>query len=318
MTPLFPPIEPYQKHFINVSSLHKIYVEESGNPKGKPLLFLHGGPGGGTDPEHRRLYDPQIFRIILLDQRGCGHSTPFAELTENTTWDLVSDIEVVRKHLHVENWLVHGGSWGSTLALVYAITHPRSVKGLILRGIFLCTPKELQWFYQEGAHWIFPDAWAPYEALIPLEERKDYITAYYKRLTSQDENTRLKAAQTWSQWEASTSNLIPRPDMIAQYANPIKALPFARIEAHYFINKAFLPTDNFILENCDKIEHIPTRIIHGRYDVVCPVKNAWDLHHRLPKSTLNIIPNAGHSLFEPAILSSVIEACHELEKITEK
>lgn len=311
---LFPSIEPYHKQFISVSSLHKIYVEESGNPKGTPILFLHGGPGGGTDPEHRRLYDPARFRIILFDQRGCGQSTPFAELQENTTWDLVKDIETIRHQLGVNQWLVHGGSWGSTLALVYAITHPTHVAGLILRGIFLCSTKELQWFYQEGAHWIFPDAWEPYEALIPKEERHDYISAYYKRLTSPQEDVRLKAAQVWSQWEASTSNLIPNFEFVKKYADPVKALPFARIEAHYFVNKAFLPTESFILENCDKIKHIPTRIIHGRYDVVCPVKNAWDLHRLLPMSELKIIPDAGHSLFEPHILSSVIEACHNLEK----
>jgi len=315
-SPLFPPIEPYKTHFINVSELHKIYIEEIGNPKGKPILFLHGGPGGGTEPDHRRLYDPAIFRIILFDQRGCGRSTPFAELKENTTWDLVKDIELIKQFLGIESWLVHGGSWGTTLALVYAITYPHSVKGLILRGIFLCTQKELKWFYQEGAHWIYPDAWEPYEALIPKEERSDYISAYYKRLTSPDEEIRLKAAQVWSQWEASTSNLIPDFDFIKKYANPVKALPFARIEAHYFINKAFLTTDNFILENCDKIKHIPTRIIHGRYDIVCPIKNAWELHRLMPKSELKIIPNAGHSLFEPQILSSVIEACHELAKNT--
>jgi len=313
-SPLFPPIEPYKKHFLTVSSIHKIYLEECGNPKGQPILFLHGGPGGGTDPDHRRLYDPQLFRIILFDQRGCGQSTPFAELKENTTWDLVKDIETIRQFLGIDQWLVHGGSWGTTLALVYAINHSQAVKGLILRGIFLCTTKELQWFYQEGAHWIFPDAWEPYEALIPKEERHDYISSYYKRLISDNEELRLKAAQVWSQWEASTSNLIPNFEFVKKYGDPVKALPFARIEAHYFVNKAFLPTDNYILENCDKIKHIPTKIIHGRYDVVCPFKNAWDLHRLLPLSELKIIPDAGHSLFEPKILTAVVEACHDFIK----
>ncbi len=312
MRSLYPSIEPYNKFFLSVSPLHKIYVEEAGNPQGLPILFLHGGPGGGTDPDHRRLYDPKIFRIIMFDQRGSGQSLPFAELEENTTWDLVADIEKIRAELKIEQWLVHGGSWGSTLALVYAISHPAATMGLVLRGVFLVTQKELKWFYQEGAHWIYPDSWEPYENLIPAEERHDYITAYYRRLTSSDESVRLKAAQTWSQWEAGTSFLIPREEFIKAYSIPKKALPFARIEAHYFYNKAFLPSDNFILENCSKIKDIPTRIIHGRYDVVCPVKNAWELHKALPKSQLQIIPDAGHSLFEPNILSAVIESCHEL------
>lgn len=299
---------------LTVSSLHQIYYEESGNPKGIPILFLHGGPGGGTDPDHRRLYDPKIFRIVMLDQRGSGHSLPFAELQENTTWDLVNDIEKIRSLLNIDQWLVHGGSWGSTLALVYAINHPECISGLILRGIFLVTQAELKWFYQHGAHWIYPDAWEAYESLIPAEERHDYISAYYHRLTSSDENTRLKAAQAWSQWEAGTSFLIPDPEFVEKYGNPVKALPFARIEAHYFYNKAFLPSDNYILENCHKIKDIPTRIIHGRYDVVCPVKNAWELHRALPKSQIKIVPNAGHSLFEPGILAHVMESCHELAK----
>lgn len=311
-TELFPPIEPYQKHFLQVSPLHKIYFEECGNPKGIPLLFLHGGPGGGTEPDYRRLYDPTKFRIILVDQRGSGLSTPFAELTENTTWDLVADLEKIRKKLNIDRWLILGGSWGSTLALVYAITHPHFVAGLVLRGIFLCTKKELHWLYQEGAHWVFPEEWDKYSSFIPENERHDFMDAYYRRLTGEDESLRLKAAQVWSMWEASASKLILSPSFVKKYEDPHKALPFARIEAHYFRNNAFLPTDNYIMENVTVLKDIPVRIVHGRYDMVCPVKNAWDLHKALPKSKLNIIPQAGHSLFEPPILAAVIEACADL------
>lgn len=315
----FPPIEPYKIYFKQVSKLHKIYFEESGNPMGTPILFLHGGPGGGTEADHRRLYDPKIFRIILVDQRGSGQSTPFACLEENTTWDLISDLEVIREFLQIDQWLVHGGSWGSTLALVYAINHPKTILGLILRGIFLCTRKELLWFYQEGAHWVFPEEWEKYKNLIPDNERHDFMEAYYRRLTSPDENIRLKAAQTWSMWEAATSKLIPSPEFIQHYEDPAKALPFARIESHYFKNKAFLPTDNYILENSEKLNAIPIQIIHGRYDMVCPVKNAWELHQALPHSVLNIIPNAGHSLFEVPILAAVMRACSEMaDMITSK
>ncbi len=312
-TKLFPPIEPYQLHYLQVSGIHKIYFEESGNPNGTPILFLHGGPGGGTEPDHRRLYDPKKFRIILVDQRGSGLSTPFAELAENTTWDLISDLEKVRNALNIECWLIHGGSWGTTLALVYAIKHPTCINGLILRGIFLCTQRELKWFYQEGAHWIFPEEWDKYSSFIPPEERHDFMNAYYRRLTSDDESLRLKAAKVWSMWEASASKLIPNPAFIKKYEDPHKALPFARIESHYFQHNAFLPKDNYIMENVGVLQNIPIRIIHGRYDMVCPVKNAWELHKALPKSKLQIIPEAGHSLFEPPILAAVIEACHDLE-----
>lgn len=315
MRTLFAPIEAYKKHSLQVSDLHKIYFEESGNPQGTPILFLHGGPGGGTEPDHRRLYDPNLFRIIMVDQRGCGLSTPFAELRENTTWDLINDLEQVRNLLGVERWLIHGGSWGSTLALVYAINHPSRVRGLILRGVFLCTRKELLWFYQEGASWIFPEAWEPYEAFIPENERNDMIGAYYRRLNAEDPKVVLEAALLWSRWEASTSKLIPSSIFIQKYENPQKALPFARIEAHYFQHGAFLPTDNYILENASALKEIPCQIVHGRYDVVCPIKNAWDLHKHLPLSELHITSDAGHSIFEPGNLSAVIEACEKLQKL---
>lgn len=312
MTSLFDPIEPYQKHRLQVSPLHNIYFEESGNPNGKPILFLHGGPGGGTEPDHRRLYDPQVFRIILVDQRGCGLSTPFACVEENTTFDLVKDLEAIRETLKIEAWLVHGGSWGSTLALTYAILHAPRVLGLVLRGIFLCTQKELHWLYQEGAHFVFPEEWDKYSNFIPPGERHDFIKAYHSRLFGEDEHLKLEAARIWSQWEASSSKLIPSSDFIKKYGQAQKALPFARIESHYFFNRAFFKSDNYLLENASALKDIPTIIVHGRYDMVCPVKSAWDLHRALPKSQLRIIPDAGHSLYEPGILSEVIKACHEL------
>jgi proline iminopeptidase len=310
MASLFPPLEPFQKHFLPVSSIHTIYFEESGTPNGQPILFLHGGPGGGTEPDHRRLFDPNKFRIILVDQRGSGQSTPFAELRENTTWDLVNDLEKIRNTLEIDRWLIYGGSWGTTLALAYGIKNPQSVLGLILRGVFLCTIEELHWLYQSGAHWIFPETWQKFEAFIPENERSDFIEAYHRRLTSDDEALRLEAAKIWSTWEASASRLYPNPDYIKKYENPHKALPFARIEAHYFKNRAFLPTNNYILENASALKDTPVKIVHGRYDMVCPVKAAWDLNRSLPKSELQIIPNAGHSLFEPPILAAVIEACN--------
>lgn len=309
---LYPPLEPFKTHHLKVSQIHTIYFEESGNPNGIPVLFLHGGPGGGTEPSHRQLYDPAKHRIILVDQRGSGQSTPFAEILDNTTWDLVADLERVREHLQIPNWCIHGGSWGTTLALVYAISHPTRVRALVLRGIFLCTRKEIQWFYQDGVDWLYPDEWTKYISFIPKEERHDMIGAYYKRLTSENAELRLKAAQTWSMWEASVSKLIPSESFIKKYEDPQKALPFARIEAHYFKNNAFLPSDNFILANTDKLTHIPVDIVHGRYDVVCPVKNAWQLHNVLPKSRLFIVPDAGHSLFEEPILKQVVKSAKEI------
>ncbi len=307
----YPEVEPYRSFRLKVSDLHEIYVEEVGNPMGVPVVFLHGGPGGGLDPDYRRYFDPEFYRVILFDQRGCGKSTPFAELKENTTWDLVDDIEKIRENLKIQTWHVFGGSWGSTLALTYAIKHPQKVKSLMLRGIFLCRDEELKWFYQNGASWIFPDQWELYENHIPPEERKDFIKAYYARLTSPDEKIRLKAAQVWSQWEAATSRLYVSPESIAEYSEPVKALPFARIECHYFINKAFFPTPNWILENIQAIQNIPGWIVQGRYDVVCPAKSAWDLHKLWPKAKLSISPDAGHAAGEPSNKSALIKAVEE-------
>lgn len=315
MAELFPPIEPFKTEFLKVSSLHEIYIEQSGNPDGQPIVFLHGGPGGGTDAKHRQFFDPAHYRIVLFDQRGCGKSKPTAELEENTTWDLVHDIELIRKHLGFRNWIVFGGSWGSTLALAYAVKFPSKVRGLILRGIFLCRKEEINWLYQSGASNIFPDMWEEYLAPIPEEERADLLTAYHKRLVGTDESVKLTAAKAWSKWEGSTSKLHVDPNLIASFDDSKHALEFARIESHYFVNKAFFESDNFLLENIDAIRHIPGVIVHGRYDVVCPVKNAWDLHKAWPEAQLNIIPDAGHSAWEAGNMSKLVEACEAFKAL---
>ncbi len=313
MRDFFPEIRPYKTEFLKVSSLHTLYLEQSGNPTGKPVIFLHGGPGAGTADFQRRFFDPNFYRIILFDQRGSGQSTPSAELTENTTWDLVEDIEKIRSHLGIEKWHVFGGSWGSTLALAYAETFPAQVSALILRGIFLCRPSEIAWFYQEGASQIYPDAWDRYSQFIPASERNDFVTAYYKRLTSPDLDLRLKAAKIWSQWEAATSKLFVDPSFIDEFEDPTHALQFARIECHYFINNSFFKTDNWLIENIDRIRKIPTVIVQGRYDVVCPMRSAWDLHKAFPEATLKIIQDAGHSATEPGIRSELIAATELLK-----
>lgn len=310
----FPELEAFSQEFIRVSHIHEIYVEQAGNPQGYPILFLHGGPGGGISPDHRRYFDPKFYRIILFDQRGCGRSRPFAELQENTTWDLVADIEKIRLHLGVAKWHVFGGSWGSTLALSYAIKHPENISALILRGIFLCRPSEIKWFYQEGASQLFPDLWEEYLKPIPNSERGDLVGAYYKRLTSSENSVRLEAAKSWSKWEGGTSYLLPKPTAIEEFDSPEKALPFARIECHYFVNNAFFSSNNFILENVEKFRKIPGVIVQGRYDVVCPARSAWDLHRAWPESTLKIIPDAGHSAAEPGIKSALIEATEGMKK----
>lgn len=315
MKKFFPEIEPFKTDFLKVSELHTLYVEQCGNPKGQPVVFLHGGPGGGINSDHRRFFDPAHYHIILFDQRGSGKSTPAAELQENTTWDLVSDIEKIRHYLKIDSWVVFGGSWGSTLALAYAETHPDHVKGLILRGIFLCRPSEIQWFYQEGASHIFPDLWESYYEHIPADERKDFVKAYYKRLTHPSIEVRLNAARIWSKWEAATSRLIIDTDAIDDFDEAELALKFARIECHYFINNSFFKTDNWLIENVDKIRHIPAVIVQGRYDVVCPARSAWDLHRAWPESELRIIPDAGHSVSEIGIKSALIEATEKFKSL---
>lgn len=312
---LFPPIEPYNEFYMKVSELHTIHVEECGNPQGKPVVFLHGGPGGGIDPLYRQYFNPEKWRVVLFDQRGCGKSTPFAELRENTTWDLVSDIEQIRMHLGIEQWVVFGGSWGSTLALAYAETHPQRVRGLILRGIFLLRRKELLWFYQEGANWIFPDAWEHYLKPIPPEERGDLMQAYYKRLTSEDPQVRLEAAKAWSIWEGSTSKLFPDPGLIEKFGSDEFSLAFARIECHYFVHGGFLQTDDQLLRHVDRIRHIPGVIVQGRYDVVCPMTSAWDLHRAWPEAELHIIPDAGHSMTEPGIRAKLVESTEKFSEL---
>ncbi len=314
MLDFYPEIEPFQTGRLKVSDLHEIYYEQAGNPNGYPIVFLHGGPGGGINADHRRFFDPQFYRIILFDQRGCGQSLPFAELNENTTWDLVADIEKLRSYLGIQSWHVFGGSWGSTLALTYGICHPEAVTALILRGIFLCRPSEIKWFYQEGANQIFPDAWEPYCNHIPPDERNDFIKAYYQRLTSPIEVVRLAAAKAWSQWEMATSYLISKQGAIEEMEDPARALPFARIECHYFINNSFFPTNNYILENIDKIRKIPGIIVQGRYDVVCPIRSAWDLHRAWPEADLHITPDAGHAASENGTRSALIAATNSFRR----
>ncbi len=308
MRNLYPPIEPYQTGRLAVSDLHEIYYEVSGNPKGKPVVVLHGGPGGGSQPFYRQYFDPDRWRIVMFDQRGCGRSTPHAELRENTTWDLVADIEKLRSLLGIDQWVIFGGSWGSTLALAYSETHPDRCLGLILRGIFMLRRKELLWFYQEGTSYIFPDAWQAYLEPIPPAERHDMISAYYRRLTSEDAAVRSQAARAWSVWEASTSRLIPDPEIMVRFAREEFADAFARIECHYFVNSGFFDPEDQLLQQVDRIRHLPAVIVQGRYDVVCPMISAWELHQAWPESELIIVPDAGHSMSEPGIRSTLIEA----------
>ena len=303
---LFPPIEPREKGLLPVSDLHKIYWERSGNPKGKKVLIIHGGPGAGSQPRYRRYFDPQKFDIIQFDQRGCGNSIPFSELRENTTNNLVDDIEKLRKYFKIDKWILYGGSWGSTLALVYSIKHPSRIKSLILRGIFLCRSFELKWFYQYGASEIFPDEYEKYISVIPKNERTDLINSFYKYLTSKNEDLRKKASYAWTKWELSTSHLIKKEFEIQTNTKNSFSDAFARIECHYFINKIFLE-DNFILKNIDKINKIPVKIVQGRYDIVCPLRSAWDLNKRLKNSELHIINNAGHSMSEEGITQKLLE-----------
>ncbi len=308
MRELYPPIEPYRQGTLQVSDLHTLHFEESGNPQGKPVVVLHGGPGGGCQPFYRQYFHPSRWRIVMFDQRGCGQSTPHAELRQNTTWDLVSDIEKLREHLGIQQWAVFGGSWGSTLSLAYSQTHPSRCSALILRGIFMLRQQELRWFYQEGTSYIFPEAWEEYLKPIPPDERSDMISAYHKRLTGPEPEIRLEAARAWSIWEASTSRLLPDSQLVQKFGETEFAEAFARIESHYFVNKGFFAPENQLLLNADRIRHIPGFIVHGRYDVVCPVKNAWELHQVWPEAEFTVIPDAGHSMSEPGIRSALIEA----------
>jgi proline iminopeptidase len=305
---LYPPCDPFDTGVLEVDSGHSIYYEQCGSVDGKPALFVHGGPGAGGDTNARRFFDPAGYRIVIFDQRGSGRSRPHASLTNNTTWDLVSDIEALRRHLGIERWLVFGGSWGSTLSLAYAQTHPSAVSELVLRGIFLLRRKELLWFYQAGASMLFPEQWQQFIAPIPDDERGDLLTAYHRRLLNGDRETQLVAARAWSVWEGATSSLLPNPERTNQFARPEFALALARIEAHYFMNRGFFEDEDQLLRGVDAIRNIPAVIVQGRYDVVCPFETAWELHQRWPEATFRIVPDAGHSAYEPGSASELVAA----------
>jgi len=311
---LFPAIQPYKTSRFPVSDIHTLYIEECGEPDGVPVVFLHGGPGGNCEPGHRRFFNPEEYRIILFDQRGCGKSKPHASLEENTTWELVTDLEKIRQHLGIDKWVVFGGSWGSTLALVYAETHPQRVLGLILRGIFLARDEDVRWLFQGGASRLFPEAWQHYLDPIPENERDDMVGAYYQRLTSENEITRMGAAKAWSIWEGSTATLLPDKSVIDHFSNPHIALSIARIECHYFINQVFL-TPGQILDKIDKLKDIPGFIVHGRYDVVCPIDQAVLLNQHWPESKLVVIDNAGHAVTERGISEALVDCCKQMLEI---
>lgn len=313
MQTFYPQIKPYVKHSLEVDPPHILYVEECGNPNGLPVVFLHGGPGAGCEPYHRRFFDPEVYRVVLFDQRGCGRSSPHAELNGNTTQALVADIERIREHLGIGKWVVFGGSWGSTLALVYAETHPERVQGLILRGIFLCRRDEIQWFYQRGANRVFPDYWEEFVGVIPADERHDMVQAYYRRLTGRDEVARMAAAKAWSRWEGRAATLRGSKEVVDHYAYPHNALSLARIECHYFIHDSFLAA-NQILDNAAVLADIPGDIVHGRYDMVCPVENAWQLHRAWPRSRLHVIGDAGHSATERGTVDALVRAANQMAK----
>ena len=309
-TELYPPIEPRESYSLDVGDGHTLYVEESGNADGKPVIVLHGGPGGGSVPKQRRFFDPDAYRIILMDQRGAGHSTPRASVDHNTTWDLVADGERVRELLGIDRWMVFGGSWGSTLALAYSQTHPGRVTELVLRGIFLLRRSEIEFFYQDGASHLFPDEWEGYLEPIPVDERHDLVAAYHRRLFGGDPVEQLRCARAWTTWENATSYLVTEPDADPEALSDDYALTFARIENHYFTNRGFLDPETRLLDDVDRIRHIPAVIVQGRYDVVCPMRSAWDLHRAWPEAELRISPRAGHSMFDPENAGALVDACN--------
>lgn len=310
---LYPEIKPYQRHLIKVSEIHELYVDEAGNPDGIPVVFVHGGPGGACDASSRRFYDPARYRIITFDQRGCGRSTPHGELRDNNTGRLIEDMEKIRLALGIERWVLFGGSWGSTLALLYAQAHPDRVLGMVLRGIFLCRQRDIDWLYREGANRIFPDQWAELLRLIPADEQSDLLTAYYKRLTGADELSRMAAAKAWSAWEGGCSKLRPSAEALAKFTKPHNALALSRIETHYFMNGGFIE-EGQILEQISVIADIPGYIVHGRYDMVCPLDNAYELHSAWPASKLSIIRDAGHSASEPGTVDELLRSVADLAK----
>ena len=311
MLSLYPEITAYKQHHLAVSEHHQLWVAEYGNPEGIPAVFLHGGPGSGCEAYHPRFFDPLRYRIILFDQRGAGRSTPHASLQENTTAHLIADMETIRAALAIDRWVVFGGSWGSTLGLAYSQAHTERVLGLILRGVFLCRAQDIQWFYQHGASEIFPDYWRDYQAVIPEQERHDMVSAYYRRLTSDDNEEQLRAAQEWSIWEGNTSTLQPKQSVRAHFGDPQVALSLARIECHYFMHDAYL-TANQLLQDAHKLASIPGYIVHGRYDVVCPVGQAYSLHQAWPQARFTIAPSSGHSATEPEIVAALVQATNEL------
>ncbi len=304
---LYPPLMPFREYRLPVGDGHTLYVEECGNPNGLPVVILHGGPGGGCNPTMRRFHDPDRYRIVLFDQRGCGRSTPNASLENNTTNDLVADIERIRTELGIRSWQIFGGSWGSTLALAYAETYPERVSSMVLRGIFLLTQAELRWFYQDGCSWLFPEAFAEFQRPIPPSERDDMIGAYYRRLTASDLSVRLNAARAWSVWEGTTLSLLPEADRVARFGADAYALAFARIESHYFVNAGFFRRDGELLLEAHRLSDIPGVIVHGRYDVVTPVKNAVMLSNVWP-ADLRVVADAGHAMTEPGIVHELIRA----------
>jgi proline iminopeptidase len=307
MPDLYPDILPYAVHRLAVDERHALHVEECGSAKGVPALFLHGGPGAGCEPYHRRLFDPARYRIVLFDQRGAGRSLPHADLTDNTTWHLVADIERIREHLGIDRWLVFGGSWGSTLALAYAQRHPERVRALVVRGIFLCRDEEIRWFYQEGASRVFPDYWEDFLAPVPFAERHDLLHAYHRLLTGDHDIARMAAAKAWSTWEGRTATLLPNDAVVRHFGDPHVALSLARIECHYFVHQAFLRPGQ-LLEDAPRLAGIPGVIVHGRYDLICPFENAWALHRAWPGSELVVVPDAGHAASEPGIRSTLVAA----------
>ena len=313
---LYPPCEPYTSGYLRVSPVHELYYEVSGNPQGRPVVFVHGGPGSGTEPNQRRFFDPAAYRIVLFDQRGAGRSRPHASLVDNTTWHLVADMELLRAHLGIERWVVFGGSWGSTLSLAYAQSHPDRVAGLILRGIFLLSRRETQWFYQDGACQLFPDAWDDFLAPIPSEERGDLVAAYFRRLTCGDSQVEQQAARAWSLWEARTSKLMEDPAVIARFTVDHFALSIARIEAHYFMNDGFLRDPEQLVQDVNRIRHIPSVIVQGRYDVVCPMEAAWKLRRAWPEVELRVVPDAGHAATEPGTLHELILATDRFRSLS--
>ena len=314
MSELYPPIHENRHFTLKVDNTHELYVEECGDLDGIPVVFLHGGPGAGCEPYHRQLFNPEKYRIILFDQRGCGRSTPHASLENNTTQHLIADMELIREELGVDKWVVAGGSWGSTLALAYAETYPEKVLGLIVRGIFLATPKEVHWFYQEGASLVFPDYWQDFLEPIPENERNNLLKAYHTRLIGDDEIARMGAAKAWSLWEARTATLLPHASILEHFGDPHNAISIARIEAHYFMNNSFLE-DNQLLKNASRLNDIPGYIIHGRYDMICLIQQAYDLHKAWQGSELFVVQGAGHSAAEMGITTALIKGGNDLLKI---